>query len=68
MVLIFLFVFLDLYTQSIFHFVLPEIKFQSLDTEHLPPKEADLDIKILLKLLLHLHLLNPQFQCHLFIF
>lgn len=52
------------------HSVLPEIKFQSLETEYLPAEEANLDAKILVKLLLHLLLclLSLQFQCHLFVF
>lgn len=46
------------------------VKFQSLETEYLPPEVANLDAKISAILLLHipLCLLDPQFQCHLFIF
>ena len=51
------------------HFVLLEIKCQSQETEHLPNKETNLDVKILVKLLhLVLCLPNPQFQYHLYLF
>lgn len=44
---IFLFVPLALYAQTILRLVLPEIKFQSLEAEYLPPEETTLDTKIL---------------------
>ena len=43
MTLIFLCIFLALYTWSILDFVLPEIKFQSPGAEYLPPEESNLD-------------------------
>ena len=43
MALIFLSVLLALCSHPILHFILPEIKFQSLGAEHLPPEEANLD-------------------------
>lgn len=52
---IFLSVLLALYTQPILHFVLPEIKLLSLDAEYLYPEDAKIDVKILVKLLLHIH-------------
>ena len=53
-----------------FVFVLSKTKSQSLEAECLPPEEAYLDAKILVKLLLHLCLCltDPQFQCHVFVF
>ena len=44
-------------------------KFQSLEGEYLPPEKANLDAKILVKLLLQLFLclIILQFQCHLFV-
>lgn len=49
---------------------LSEIEFQSLEAEHLPPEEANLDAKILLQLLLHLSLclLSSPVPCHWFVF
>ena len=43
----FLYIFLDLCIQPILCFVLPEIGFQFLRIEHLPPEEVNLDAKIL---------------------
>lgn len=60
MVLNFLSVLLALYTQSILYFVLPDIKFQSLEDEHLPYEEANLDTRIMVKLLLYLHLCSTK--------
>lgn len=54
MVLISLSVLLTLYTLPTLYFVLTEIKFQSLEAKYLPTEEANLDAKILVKLLLHL--------------
>lgn len=57
-----------MYLTHVAHF-LPEIKFQSQEAEHLHPKKASVDAKILVKLLcLHLCLPNPQFQCHFYAF
>ena len=63
--LIFLTVLLTLYTQHILYFVLPEIKFQSLEVEYLPPQEVNLDAKILVNLLLQLCLC--LINLHLFV-
>ena len=52
MALVVLFFLLALYIRLISHIVLFEIKFQTLEAEYLPPKEANLDNKILVKLLL----------------
>jgi hypothetical protein len=41
-------------TMPILHFVLPEINFQFLEAEYLPPKVANLYAKILMKFFLHL--------------
>lgn len=60
MVLNFLSVLLALYTQSILYFALPDIKFQSLEDEHLPYEEANLDTRIMVKLLLYLHLCSTK--------
>ena len=46
MALIFLFVLPALYSQPILHFVLLEIKFQTLEGENLPLAEINLDAKI----------------------
>lgn len=42
MTLIFLFVLLVLYTRPFLHFASPKIKFQSTESEYLPPAEANL--------------------------
>ena len=56
-------------TMPILHFVLPEINFQFLEAEYLPPKVANLYDKILMKLFFTSScLLKLHFQCHLFVF
>lgn len=49
LVLIFLYVLLALYTQLILYLVLPELKFQSLEAEHLSPEENNLNTSFLVK-------------------
>ena len=70
MALIFLSILLALYTHTILCYILPEIKFESLEAEHLPPEEANLDAKILVQSLLYLslYLPSPQIQCDLLVF
>ena len=61
---------LVLYIQPIWYFVLPEIKLQSEEVEHLLSEEANLDPRILARLWLYPRLCQPnlQLQCHIFVF
>ena len=55
-----------LYIQPTLYFVLP-VK-QSLEAKYLPPGEANLDAKILVKLLLHLYWCLPSLQLQYLLF